>query len=390
MSTGQTIEREVQLTQEELRRYGRHLIMPEVGMEGQKKLKLSSVLLVGVGGLGSPVALYLAAAGIGRMGLVDFDTVDHSNLQRQIIHSTRSLGSSKLSSAKSSIQSINPNIEVELHEIRLTSENAINIIKGYDVIIDGTDNFPTRYLINDACVLLGKPDVYGSIFRFEGQVTVFDAKRGPCYRCLYAEPPPPNLVPNCAEGGVLGVLPGIIGTLQATEALKLLLGIGDSLVGRLLLVDALTMQFRRLSLQKDPNCPICGPNRTIHELIDYEAFCGVGGPADVEEMVNGDEINVQQLHRLQREGRAITLLDVRQPYERQLANIEGMFIPLNELEHRFREIGADQEIVVYCHSGFRSARAVEFLKRQGYRHVKNLRGGIDAWSVEIDPSVPRY
>lgn len=362
--------------------------MPEVGLEGQRKLKAASVLLVGVGGLGSPVALYLAAAGVGRLGIVDFDVVDESNLQRQIIHSTETLHTPKALSARNRILSINPGVKVDTFRIQLISDNALDILREYDVIIDGTDNFPTRYLINDACVLLGKPYVYGSIFRFEGQVTVFSTAQGPCYRCLYPEPPPPGLVPSCAEGGVLGVLPGIIGTIQATEALKLILGIGHSLAGRLLLLDALKMQFRELAVRKDPCCPVCGDHPTVTSLIDYEDFCGISKQR--KQHMEQYEISAVDLkHKIDR-GEEVELLDVREPYERELASIGGVLIPLSQLPVRVNTLDSSREIVVYCHSGFRSARAVEFLVEMGFSKVKNLIGGIDSWSREVDPSVPRY
>lgn len=379
---------EIQLTRDELRRYGRHLIMPEVGLEGQQKLKTASVLLIGAGGLGSPVVLYLAAAGVGRLGIVDFDVVDESNLQRQVVHSSEVLHKSKAESARNRALAINPRVKVDTFETRLTSENALEILRDYDVIIDGTDNFPTRYLVNDACVLLRKPYVYGSIFRFEGQVTVFSTSQGPCYRCLYPEPPPPGLVPSCAEGGVLGVLPGIIGTIQATEALKLILGIGDVLAGRLLLLDALKMQFRELTVRKDPHCPVCGNDPTVTSLIDYNDFCGI--TRDPEQPIGQYEISVSDLKRRIDLGEEVELLDVREPYERELASIGGVFIPLSQLPSKVRELDSSREIVVYCHSGFRSARAVELLREMGFSKVKNLVGGIDAWSREIDSSVPRY
>lgn len=379
---------EIQFSRDELRRYGRHLIMPEVGLEGQRKLKAASVLLVGAGGLGSPVALYLAAAGVGRLGIVDFDVVDESNLQRQIIHSTETLHTPKALSARNRILSINPAVKVDTFRIQLISDNALDILREYDVIIDGTDNFPTRYLVNDACVLLGKPYVYGSIFRFEGQVTVFSTAQGPCYRCLYPEPPPPGLVPSCAEGGVLGVLPGIIGTIQATEALKLILGIGHSLAGRLLLLDALKMQFRELAVRKDPRCPVCGDHPTITSLIDYEDFCGIS-KQQKQDMEQYEISAVDLKHKIDR-GEEVELLDVREPYERELASIGGVLIPLSQLPARVNTLDSSREIVVYCHSGFRSARAVEFLVEMGFSKVKNLIGGIDSWSREVDPSVPRY
>jgi molybdopterin/thiamine biosynthesis adenylyltransferase/rhodanese-related sulfurtransferase len=380
---------EIQLSREEVRRYGRHLIMPEVGLEGQKKLKASSVLLVGAGGLGSPMALYLAAAGVGRIGVVDFDVVDQSNLQRQILHGTADVGRPKLRSAAERIHSINPYVKVEPHEVQLTSANALEILKDYDVVADGTDNFPTRYLVNDACVLLHKPNVYGSIFRFDGQVSVFDADRGPCYRCLYSEPPPPGLVPSCAEGGVLGVLPGIIGTIQALETVKLLLGIGDSLIGRLLLFDALKLEFKELKLRKNPKCPICGTNPTIHELIDYEAFCGIT-PALSGNGHGEFDITVEELKRRLDQKSDIYILDVREPHEYEIANLGGHLIPLNDLARRVNELDSSREIVVHCATGIRSAKAVRFLTDMGFKKVKNLVGGIDAWAEKIDPTLLRY
>jgi adenylyltransferase/sulfurtransferase len=358
-------------------------------MEGQHRLKQASVLLVGTGGLGAPVGLYLAAAGVGRLGLVDFDVVDHSNLHRQIIHGTGDIGRSKLASARDSIADINPNVQVELHEVALSSQNAFDIVPGYDLVIDGTDNFPTRYLVNDACVLLGKPNVYGSIFRFEGQASVFWAERGPCYRCLFPEPPPPGLVPSCAEGGVLGVLPGIIGMIQATEAVKLILGRGEPLLGRLLLYDALSMRFRELNLRKDPNCVICGANPTIRELIDYEQFCGVA-PVSAHSQGEAD-LDPTELQSLLREGRPISLVDVRNLPEWDICRIEGArLIPLPELEYRLNELGRDEDIVVYCKRGIRGGTAREILKAAGFSKVRNLRGGILAWADEVDPELPRY
>jgi molybdopterin/thiamine biosynthesis adenylyltransferase/rhodanese-related sulfurtransferase len=381
---------DVTLSNEEIRRYTRHLIMPEVGMEGQKKLKAVSVLLIGAGGLGSPLAMYLAAAGVGRIGVVDFDVVDSSNLQRQIAYSTSDVGKPKLDAAKERITGINPYVEVKTYETHLTSENALDILKDYDVIIDGTDNFPTRYLVNDACVLLGKPNVYGSIFRFEGQASVFYAKEGPCYRCLYPEPPPPGLVPSCAEGGVLGVLPGIVGTIQATEAIKLIIGQGDPLIGRLLLFDALTMKFRELKLRKNPACPVCGDNPMIHELIDYEAFCGIQSqPMDGESM-RQREITPEELKAKLDKKEDVFVLDVREPHEFEICNLDGYLIPLRDLPSRVNELDSSKEIVAYCHTGVRSQRAVEFLRTAGFKKVKNLVGGIEAWSVRIDPTVPRY
>jgi molybdopterin/thiamine biosynthesis adenylyltransferase/rhodanese-related sulfurtransferase len=381
---------DVQLSREEFRRYGRHLIMPEVGLEGQQRLKAASVLLVGAGGLGSPAALYLAAAGVGRIGIVDFDVVDPSNLQRQIIHSTENVGRPKLESAAERLYAVNPNIEVVPFETQLSSENALEILKDFDVIVDGTDNFPTRYLVNDACVLLKKPNVYGSIFRFEGQASVFYAEKGPCYRCLYPEPPPPGLVPSCAEGGVLGVLPGIVGAIQAAETLKLLLGIGDVLIGRLLLFDALAMQFRQLKLRKNPECPICGDHPTISELVDYEAFCGTS----VREADSGDgsipSISVRELRDRLDRGANLFILDVREPHEYQMVNLKGHLIPLGELPKRINELDSSRDIVVHCHTGVRSATAVRFLRQMGFTKAVNLAGGIDRWAVEVDPKMVRY
>ncbi len=381
---------EEELSNDEILRYSRHLIMPEVALEGQKRLKAASVLCIGAGGLGSPLIMYLAAAGIGRLGLVDFDVVDFTNLQRQIIHSTASVGKSKLESAKERIAEINPFVKVDTYNTALTSENALELFKDYDIIIDGTDNFPTRYLTNDACVLLGKPNVYGSIFRFEGQATVFDAERGPCYRCLYPEPPPPGLVPSCAEGGVLGVLPGIIGVIQAIEAVKLILGKGDSLIGRLMLFDALKMKFRELKLRKNPECPICGDHPTIHQLIDYQEFCGV---TQHEEVNVGKEFEITPLElktKIDR-GDDFVLVDVREPQEFAIGRIPGStLIPLASVPERLHELSTADEIIVHCKSGVRSGKAVELMKQAGYRKVKNLVGGILRWSDDVDPSVPKY
>ncbi|TDI97961.1 MAG: molybdopterin-synthase adenylyltransferase MoeB [Caldithrix sp.] len=375
----------------EIERYSRHLIMPEVAMEGQRKLKRASVLLVGMGGLGSPTAMYLAAAGVGRIGIVDFDVVDFSNLQRQIIFSTEDVGRPKLQAAEERLQGINPNLEIETYETRLTSENALKILENYDIIIDGTDNFPTRYLVNDACVLLGKPNVYGSIFRFEGQASVFYAKEGPCYRCLYPEPPPPGLVPSCAEGGVLGILPGNIGMIQATEAVKLILGKGEPLIGRLLLFDALAMKYRELKLRKDPNCPICGENPTVTELIDYEHFCGIGTEADKIVLEPEFEISVEELKAKITGEDTPFILDVREPHEFEICRIpNSVLIPLAEVEKRVHELERSSEIVVHCKAGGRSAKAVKFLREAGFEKVKNLKGGILAWADRIDPSVPKY
>lgn len=376
---------------EEYRRYNRHMIMPEVGEEGQKKLKAAKVLIIGAGGLGSPVGLYLAAAGVGTLGLVDFDDVDHSNLQRQVAFGVDDVGKPKVEATRDRLLQINPYITINTYNTPLTSENALDILKDYDIIVDGTDNFPTRYLTNDACVLLGKPNVYGSIFRFDGQISVFWAEKGPCYRCLYPEPPPPGLVPSCAEGGVLGVLPGIVGCLQANETLKLIIGKGDPMIGRLALFDALEMKMRELKLRKNPECPICGENPTIHELIDYHEFCGVPHPDEAkEEPVAADEITVQQLKDGIDKGAAPTIIDVREPSEYQIANIGGTLIPLGEIPQRYQEIPKDGEVVIHCKSGVRSRQAVDFLKSKGFDNVKNLNGGILAWSREIDNSVPTY
>ena len=381
-----------ELTTDDLSRYSRHLILPEVGMEGQRRLKAAKVLCVGTGGLGSPLAFYLAAAGIGTLGLVDFDVVDASNLQRQIIHSTKDIGRKKLDSAAEKLLALNPALNVVKHETMLSSANALEILKDYDIVADGTDNFPTRYLVNDACVLLGKPNVYGSIFRFEGQASVFATEQGPCYRCLYPEPPPPGLVPSCAEGGVLGILPGLVGVMQATEVIKLILGKGEPLVGRLLLVDALNMRFRELKLRKNPECPVCGTNPTVTQLIDYQQFCGIVPETPQESSVkNGiPQITVKELKRRLDVGEDIFVLDVREPYEYQIANIGGTLIPQNDVPKRLAEIDRNREIVVQCRSGSRSQRIAEFLAQQGYPNVKNLAGGILAWADEIDPKIQKY
>jgi len=387
------LDRELpQLNNDEIKRYSRHLIMPEVGLEGQRKLKAGSVLCVGAGGLGSPAAMYLAAAGVGTIGLVDFDVVDFSNLQRQIIHGTPDVGRSKLASAKDRLHAINPNIEIQTYETMLSSENALQLFEPYDVILDGTDNFPTRYLTNDACVLLGKPNAYGSIFRFEGQASVFATRKGPCYRCLYPEPPPPGLVPSCAEGGVLGVLPGIIGVIQATEALKLIAGIGEPLIGRFLLYDALKMRFRELKVPKDPECPVCGLHPTITKLIDYEQFCGIHPAAPEQTTVNaqGDITSVELKQRLDR-GDKLTLVDVREPNEFQINRIPGtVLIPLGEIPRRYAELNKDDEIVVHCKMGGRSAKAADFLRSVGFSRVLNLKGGILDWIDKVDPTQPKY
>lgn len=385
---------EVTLSKEEIRRYSRHLIMPEVTLEGQKKLKAASVLLIGTGGLGSPMAMYLAAAGVGRIGLVDFDVVEFSNLQRQIIHYTTDVGRPKLESAAEKLRAINPNVEIITHETIFDSGTAMDIARDYDIIADGTDNFPTRYLTNDVCVLLGKPNVHASIFRFEGQASVFYAKEGPCYRCLYPTPPPPGEVPSCAEGGVLGILPGIMGTIQAAEVIKLILGIGEPLIGRLLLFDALGMSMRTLKLRRDPNCPICGENPTIHELIDYEQFCGVPiGTEYIEEQLSPEwEITATELAKqMSRDGRELVVIDVREPHEAQIADIpKTRLIPLGELPARMHELDSTDEIVLFCRSGARSATALRLLREAGFTRLKNLKGGILAWADEVDPSVPKY
>jgi sulfur-carrier protein adenylyltransferase/sulfurtransferase len=380
----------VELSNDEIARYSRHLIMPEVALDGQKKLKAAKVLTVGTGGLGSPLALYLAAAGIGTIGIVDFDVVDESNLQRQIIHGTSDIGRPKVDSARDKIKDINPNVEVRVHEEALTSENALEIFADYDVIVDGTDNFPTRYLVNDACVLLGKPNVYGSIFRFEGQASVFWAEEGPCYRCLYPEPPPPGLVPSCAEGGVLGILPGAIGVVQATEAVKLILGIGEPLIGRLMLYDALGMSFREMKLRKDPGCPICGENPTVTELIDYEEFCGIPQANAVAQENGVPEITVRELKQKMDDGEDINVLDVREPHEYEVANIGVKLVPLGELPRRLAEFDQNENFAIHCKTGGRSAKAVKLLQDAGFGNVYNVKGGITAWSEEIDPSVPKY
>jgi len=380
------------LSHPEILRYSRHLLIPEVGLEGQKKLKAASILVIGTGGLGSPVALYLAAAGVGRIGLVDYDVVDYSNLQRQVIHGTSRIGDLKVESARQRMLDLNPDIQVDVYNEPFTSANAMRIAADYDVIIDGTDNFPTRYLTNDVCVLLGKPNVYGSIFRFDGQVSVFYAKEGPCYRCLFPEPPPPGLVPSCAEGGVLGVLPGTIGTLQATEALKLILGVGETLVGKLLLYNALDMSFEFVKLRKNPKCRVCSPEPEVTELIDYEAFCGVPGH-DHEEGSAGEgwDITAPELASRLSAGNGLRLLDVREPHELEISQLEGAdLIPLGQLAARLSELDSAQEMVVFCKSGTRSARALELLASAGFRKVKNLKGGINAWAREVDPSMPVY
>jgi adenylyltransferase/sulfurtransferase len=378
------------LSKDEILRYSRHLIMPEVGMEGQIKLKNAKVLLVGAGGLGAPLGLYLAAAGVGKIGIVDFDVVDFTNLQRQVIHGTKDVGRKKLDSAYDSMRDINPNVHIDRYDVALTSENALEIISGYDMVVDGTDNFPTRYLVNDACVILKKPNVYGSIFRFEGQATVFATEDGPCYRCLYPEPPPPGLVPSCAEGGVLGILPGIIGLVQATEAVKLILGVGESLVGRLMLYDALAMKFRELKLRKNPECPACGDHPTITKLIDYQQFCGIPQHTPEVSVVEGDIEPKDVKAKLDR-GDKFQLIDVREPHEYQICSIPGAkLIPLGELPKRLSELDPSSEIIAHCKSGMRSAKAVDLLKQSGFKKARNMKGGILAWSDQVDPSVPKY
>jgi molybdopterin/thiamine biosynthesis adenylyltransferase/rhodanese-related sulfurtransferase len=381
----------MQLNNDEIRRYSRHLILPEVGLAGQKRIKATSVLCIGAGGLGSPIAMYLAAAGIGKIGIVDFDTVDYSNLQRQILHTDADVGRSKAESAKETIQGINPHCEVVIHNTRISSENALDLIRPYDIVVDGTDNFPTRYLTNDACVLLKKPNVYGSIFRFEGQASVFAPHLGgPCYRCLYPEPPPPGMVPSCAEGGVLGVLPGIIGCIQTTEILKLALGKGNLLVGRLLLFNALDMKFRELKLRRDPQCPVCGDHPTIKELIDYETFCGI--VPEPENLGNPDEVTVQDMKKaLDNPSLNIKVIDVREPDEYEIAKVDGVpLLPLSQLNERFTELDPNQQYYLHCKAGVRSLKALGFLRQQGFKYVKSVKGGITAWSDEIDRNVPRY
>ncbi len=385
------------LTNQEIRRYSRHLIMPEVGLEGQKKLKNAKVLCIGAGGLGSPLSLYLSAAGVGKLGILDFDVVDFSNLQRQVIHSEKTVGEPKVESAKNRLLDLNSHIEIQTYNERLTSDNSLDIIKNYDVVVDGTDNFATRYLTNDACVILGKPNVYGSIFRFEGQVSVFDAERGPCYRCLYPEPPPPGLVPSCAEGGVLGILPGVVGTLQASEVVKLIIEQGEPLIGRLLFMDVLTMEPRILKLRKNPDCPICGDNPTIKELIDYEEFCGIGRGELGQEETNKEpadvkEISVEDFYekRKVKDGK-VQLIDVREPHEYEICKIDGsQLIPLGEIKDRTSELDPDAEIVVHCHHGGRSMKAAKMLKEKGFTNVINLKGGIDEWAEKLDPKMSRY
>ena len=383
-------QQEVKLSKEEIQRYSRHLIMPEVGMEGQLKLKRARVLTIGTGGLGAPLGLYLAAAGVGHLGLVDFDVVDSSNLQRQVTFTTADVGKPKSEAAKARLSALNPTIEIVSYETRLTSDNALDLFRDYDIIVDGTDNFPTRFLVNDACMLLGKPNVYGSIFRFEGQATVFGYPGGPCYRCLYPEPPPPGLVPSCAEGGVLGVLPGIVGSIQAMETIKLILGAGEPLVGRLLLFDALAMRFRELKLKKNPDCPMCGDHRTITKLIDYEEFCGIRGE-EAPAMTDGiPEITATELKARQDRGDKLFILDVREPHEYQICNLNGKLIPLGELPRRVNELDSSVEMVVHCRSGKRSADAIHFLQTAGFKKLWNLKGGVLAWADEVDPRMPKY
>ena len=382
-----------ELSKDELSRYARHLALPEVGEEGQRRLKSARVLCVGAGGLGSPLTLYLAAAGVGTLGLVDFDFVDATNLQRQIVHSTRDIGRKKLDSAAEKLQALNPDLNIVRHDTMLSSANALDILKDYDIVADGTDNFPTRYLVNDACVLLGKPNIHGSIFRFEGQASVFATPDGPCYRCLYPEPPPPGLAPSCAEGGVLGVLPGLVGVIQATETIKLILDRGTTLAGRLLLVDALNMRFRELRLRKNPDCPVCGVNPTITQLIDYQPACG-NVPETINEETNTmngiPQVTASELKQRIEAGENLLILDVREPFEYQIANIGGTLIPLDQVPHRLGEIEREREIVVHCKFGARSQRVAEFLRQSGYTKVSNLAGGIMAWSDQVDPSVMRY
>jgi len=379
----------VTLTNDEILRYSRHLIMPEVGMAGQQKLKAARVLCIGAGGLGSPLTLYLAAAGVGTLGIVDFDVVDFTNLQRQIIHSTADVGRKKLDSAAEKLKAINPFINLKTFETRLSSENALELFRDFDIVADGTDNFPTRYLVNDACVLTGKPNVYGSIFRFEGQASVFATEEGPCYRCLYPEPPPPGLVPSCAEGGVLGILPGLVGVMQATEVIKLILGQGEPLIGRLLLIDALGMKFRELKLRKNPDCPACGTHPAVTKLIDYNEFCGIRGEEKPVE-TGIPEMQVEELKRRLDAGEDLYVLDVREPHEYQICNIGGHLIPLGDLPKRVNELDSSREIVAHCRSGVRSAKAVGFLQQAGFKKVHNLAGGILAWADRVDPKMPKY
>lgn len=380
------------LSNQEITRYSRHLIMPEVGIEGQKKLKNARVLCIGAGGLGSPLALYLAAAGVGTLGILDFDVVDFSNLQRQVIHSEKTVGTPKVESARDRLLELNSDTDIVTYNEMLNSDNAMDIMKDYDVVVDGTDNFATRYLTNDACVFLGIPNVYGSIFRFEGQVSVFDAKRGPCYRCLYPEPPPPGLVPSCAEGGVLGILPGVVGTMQAAEVVKLVIGEGEPLIGRLLFIDVLNMEPRILKLRKDPDCPVCGENPTVTELIDYQEFCGIGwGEEPEEEKPKVEEITVEEFSSIKENKADFVLIDVREPHEYEICSLEGSrLIPLGELKDRTDELDPKDDIVVHCHHGGRSMKAATFLVEQGFSKVKNLKGGIDEWAEKYDSEMARY
>jgi len=389
MATLTEAKPEAVLSNDEILRYSRHLIMPEVGMEGQQKLKAAKVLCIGAGGLGSPLALYLTAAGVGTLGIVDFDVVDYTNLQRQIIHTTADVGRKKLDSAAEKLKAINPYINLRTFDTRLTSANALDLFREFDIIADGTDNFPTRYLVNDACVLTGKPNVYGSIFRFEGQASVFATENGPCYRCLYPEPPPPGLVPSCAEGGVLGILPGLVGVIQATETIKLILGQGDPLIGRLLLVDALGMKFRELKLRKSPECPACGTNRTVKELIDYNEFCGIRGE-EAPVATDVPAMTVEELKQQLDSKKDLFILDVREPHEYQICNLNGYLIPLGDLPKRVHELDSSRDIVAHCRSGVRSGKAVTFLRQAGFKKVHNLTGGILAWADKIDPKMPKY
>ncbi len=389
MATVTDAQPEVVLSNDEILRYSRHLIMPEVAMDGQRKLKAAKVLCIGAGGLGSPLALYLTAAGVGTLGLVDYDVVDYTNLQRQIIHSTNDVGRKKLDSASDKLKALNPFLNLRTFDMKLTSANALDLFREFDIVADGTDNFPTRYLVNDACVLTGKPNVYGSIFRFEGQASVFATEEGPCYRCLYPEPPPPGLVPSCAEGGVLGIMPGLVGVIQATETIKLILGQGDSLAGRLLLVDALGLKFRELKLRKNPDCPVCGTHRTITQLIDYDQFCGIRG----QEEPAGNDIPAMSVEELKKKLDAkadVFILDVREPHEYQICNLRGYLIPVGDIPKRASELDSSREIVAYCKVGGRSAKAVNFLRRAGFTKVYNLTGGINAWADRIDPKMPKY
>ena len=389
MATLTEAKPEAVLSNDEILRYSRHLIMPEVGMEGQQKLKAAKVLCIGAGGLGSPLALYLTAAGVGTLGIVDFDVVDYTNLQRQIIHTTADVGRKKLDSAAEKLKAINPYINLRTFDTRLSSANALELFREFDIIADGTDNFPTRYLVNDACVLTGKPNVYGSIFRFEGQASVFATEDGPCYRCLYPEPPPPGLVPSCAEGGVLGILPGLVGVIQATETIKLILGQGDPLIGRLLLVDALGMKFRELKLRKSPDCPVCGKNPTVKELIDYNEFCGVRGE-EAPVATDVPTVTVQELKQQLDSKKDLFILDVREPHEYQICNLNGYLIPLGDLPKRVHELDSSRDIVAHCRSGVRSGKAVAFLRQAGFKKVRNLTGGILEWADKIDPQMPKY